>query len=493
MRDLIKGLVMQKKNAIFYFIMGAILLLGVVYRVLSYCQVNVFEDDECRIILAIMDKQWWELFFSLNYEGQSGPPLFLLIEKFFGEIFNYTEKALKFFPFVCSLLSMFVFYKFTKKVFTNKLPIVLSNFLFVINTALLMYSVSAKQYSSDVLMCLLCIYYLADINLKELSKKKIIILSLVLALLPLISLPTIFFIASFVIIKLAYNLKDKEYLKLILLTIIPLIIMLFLYYLFNLHPSKLQMLKYFPTYWDECFVGFGIKNNILYILLNLFHMFFYPNGSSVYSLILFIGGLGYLIEDKSIYSKFILSVFGFTLLASITHMYPIVLRVSLFALPLVIICIIKPFDYIKFNNWKFYVILPLLILAFCGYNLSYNSIYKNITATQAKDLMTELVEKYNPKTDRVFVNDASSSSFIFYARKNNFVPNEYTLVKGSVKNLKETLDSYLLESRKERFWFYIVKDFVGAPNREEILAWANTKNIIYKKKIRRNFLILIEK
>ena len=93
---------------------------------------------------------------------------------------------------------------------------------------------------------------------EELSKKKIIILSLVLALLPLISLPTIFFIASFVIIKLAYNLKDKEYLKLILLTIIPLIIMLFLYYLFNLHPSKLQMLKYFPTYWDECFVGFGI-------------------------------------------------------------------------------------------------------------------------------------------------------------------------------------------------------------------------------------------
>ena len=99
MRDLIKGLLMQKKNAIFYFIMGAILLLGVVYRVLSYCQVNVFEDDECRIILAIMDKQWWELFFSLNYEGQSGPPLFLLIEKFFGEIFNYTEKALKF-PFL---------------------------------------------------------------------------------------------------------------------------------------------------------------------------------------------------------------------------------------------------------------------------------------------------------------------------------------------------------------------------------------------------------
>ena len=44
-----------------------------------------------------------------------------------------------------------------------------------------------------------------------------------------------------------------------------------------------------------------------------------------------------------------------------------------------------------------------------------------------------------------------------------------------------------------RFWFFIVKDFYKAPNRQQILDWTKKQNIRYIMQKDESFLILIEK
>ena len=45
----------------------------------------------------------------------------------------------------------------------------------------------------------------------------------------------------------------------------------------------------------------------------------------------------------------------------------------------------------------------------------------------------------------------------------------------------------------QRYWFYIVKDFLNAPNKEKILEFTETEDKIFEEKECDSYLILIRK
>ena len=107
------------KKYFYYFLLGFVLFIGFFVRTKLYISQNVFEDDECRLALRIINTNLLSSFLPLG-DAQSAPPLFVLFSKILGNLFGYYEKVLKFIPYVSGIFSMYFFYKISSKYLKNK-------------------------------------------------------------------------------------------------------------------------------------------------------------------------------------------------------------------------------------------------------------------------------------------------------------------------------------------------------------------------------------
>lgn len=143
--------------------------------------------------------------------------------------------------FYCSNIR---FYKCCTQYFKKNYTRLAAVFIFAICQPLIAFSTIFKQYSTDVLIACICLYYFPRI--KEFDRKELIITGVSICILPFISLPSLFFIGAF----LLKNLKNTF--KLLL----PFAVMMLLYYFFNLAPAKLDLDTHFPNYWNDGFLAF---------------------------------------------------------------------------------------------------------------------------------------------------------------------------------------------------------------------------------------------
>ena len=192
------------KNYSYQIVIGLILLLGFIVRTNLYWSSNAFEDDECRLTITMLDKNLWQMFLPLG-DAQSAPPIFMFLSKILANLFGYKERVLHFIPYVASIASLGFFYNICKNYFSKKLTTIIATFLFSVNLPLISYAFTFKQYSLDVLIALVCINYFPKIDIKSLDIKKLIWLSVILMILPLISLPSLFFIAGLFMLNLIKN------------------------------------------------------------------------------------------------------------------------------------------------------------------------------------------------------------------------------------------------------------------------------------------------
>lgn len=475
---------MTKSKTISYWILGFIFSFAILLRTIAFAYRSEFEDDECRLICAFTEKSWWEMFLCIGH-AQSAPPIFLFIERLWGSIWKYNEYALKLIPYLSSIASLFVFYKLTEKYFQHQYTRLTGMLLFSVNQIIITFSSIAKQYSSDVLICLLCAYFLPEIDVFKLDKKSLIKLAVVLIMLPLVSLPSLFFIGAFFII----NIK-KENLKRLAVLSIPFLITMLLYYFFNLAPSKVSLDEYFPSYWDEGFINL---HNWLSVLVINFKYAFKPNNFTLFELFLFGFGLVLFAKDRDTYGKFTLIVFGLVLLASVLKLYPYISRVSLYSYPLLILACTKPLDTFKAKSWQFYLLVMVYLISFYGYNHNCfrDFLYKETFISYApKALMDDLIDKYNPDTDIVLSNSASTSSFLFYAGQAGFLPKKLEELPRTSDKIIEYLDEL---PKGQNYWFYLVKDYIKNPVFETIMEWSFGENLIYGKQVSDSYLFVIKR
>lgn len=450
------------KNFLYYLILGFLGFLGIYLRTRLFLSANVFEDDECRLLITILNKI--NLFLPLG-DAQSAPPLFLCLTKTLGQILGFKEPVMKLIPFTAGILSILAFYKVCSSYFARKVSILIALFIFVLSKPLISFSCTFKQYSTDVLICLICLYYFPKINIKDLNLKKTIILTAVLIVLPFISLPSLFFIAAFVI----QNIRCRKtgYI------LIPFLITMVIYYFFNLHPSQLNMQTYFPTYWNDGFWSFSINEFIRILLINL-KFYFIPNTLSLFTLILLGWGVYCGVKDRTRTSNFILTVCFMVLLSSLLGIYPFCGRVGLYLISIFILLIIKPLD-----TKYFAIALLLILLSFYRYNFSYiNEISQaeSFITYSPKKLMLIIKDNLKPE-DKILCNSASSASYIFYSGMLNLkTENVYEMDIHPYS--KEAAMNYLNNLQtNQNYWIYFIKDYKKAPLKEYVTEWLKDKDV----------------
>lgn len=481
----------------YYIILVLIFVLGILIRANLYFLTSVFEDDECRLAIALLEaKNYLALFLPLD-AGQSAPPIFTICSKFLGDISGYSEKALTSIPFLSGIVSIFLFFKICNDYFSKKLSIFISLFLFAINQQFITYSVIFKQYSTDVFAGLLCLYFFPKINIAELDIKKNILLSIILIALPLISLPSVFFIGAFIIINIINNLKDKIFYKKLVAIFIPFFITMLMYYIFTLIPSKANMDAVFPNYWDDGFWEFSFVDFIRIIGFNM-RFYFIPNKATLFTLILFLWGMIDCGFDKSKNrNSSLLMLFTFlgVLTASLLHIYPFAGRVGIFIAPIFIIIIMRPFDFSDFPKPIYWITLLFIMLSFYKYSLAYILNYKDdtgIVSYSPKNVMMELKKQFNPDEDIILINSASSASYLFYSSKQRFYTDKTYIMDIKHAEREEAL-SYLDNLEKnQKYWFYLIKDYKMDPIFPFIEEWLKDKKVLYKKRERDSYLIYVQ-
>ena len=487
----------NKKDILYYTILVIIFLLGIVLRTNLYLLNNVFEDDECRLAIALLAaKNSLALFLPLD-AGQSAPPIFMLVSKFLANSSGYSKKALTLIPFLAGIASILLFYKICTNYFSKKLSILISLFLFAINRQFITYAIIFKQYSTDVFIGLLCLYLFPKINIAKLDIRKIILLSIMLIALPLISLPSVFFIGAFIIVNIINNLKDKNFYKKLTAIFIPFAATMLLYYIFTLLPSKANMDSVFPNYWNDGFWEFSFVDFIRIIGFNM-RFDFIPNKTTIFPLILFLWGIidcGFDRGKNRNTSLLILLIFLGVITASLIHIYPFAGRVSIFFAPIFIITIIRPFDTSVFPKPTCWITLLFIILSFYKYSPHYIYTYKDtseLVRYSPKNLMAELKKQFNPKEDIILINSASSASYLFYSSKQQlYTDNVYIMeIKHAAK--KEAFDYLNNLNKNQKYWLYLIKDYKLDPIFPFINEWLKNKKILYKKQERDSYLIYVQ-
>ena len=131
--------------------------MGIFFRTESYL-CSHFWNDTLALICSISSTTWSNLVTQTLPEMQSAPPGVLLLIKLPGEIFGYREQLLTFPVFIAGILSLFVFYKLLKELFSPQIRAVIF-FLFACNASAIFYAGELKQYGFDLFFCILLFYH----------------------------------------------------------------------------------------------------------------------------------------------------------------------------------------------------------------------------------------------------------------------------------------------------------------------------------------------
>lgn len=130
-----------------------ILVAGVVLRLVVYLQNRDLMLDEANVARNIYERDLPGLVKPLSYE-QYAPPVFLWMVKLSSLLFGFGEQALRVYPLIAGILSLFLFNKVVKEIAGAKAawyPML----LFALAPILIRYSSELKQYMPDVCITLL--------------------------------------------------------------------------------------------------------------------------------------------------------------------------------------------------------------------------------------------------------------------------------------------------------------------------------------------------
>ena len=95
----------------------ALVGFGIVLRVAQYLSDRSLWLDEALLALNIIDRPPSELLGPLDF-NQAAPPAFLLLERWVGEIFGYSELALRAIPLLAGIGSVVVFAWLARRLLT---------------------------------------------------------------------------------------------------------------------------------------------------------------------------------------------------------------------------------------------------------------------------------------------------------------------------------------------------------------------------------------
>ncbi len=185
-----------------------IFLVAVVMRGIHYFGRSSMWLDELASAFNITERSFYQLATETLDFNQVAPLGFLWLQKLATLIFGVNDHAFRFFPFVLSLFSLFLFLT-VARTFLKGITLIGSFALFSLSMAMIFYGGEAKQYSGDVAAALFLVWSSLKLQEGKLSTAMLFLVSIGGFVLIFCSLPAVV-IAPTVLLPVLVGLVRKK-------------------------------------------------------------------------------------------------------------------------------------------------------------------------------------------------------------------------------------------------------------------------------------------
>lgn len=415
---------MMNKTQIWMSGLQCVLILsGILFRAKEYLLNRSFWLDEAYVALGISIQSVKDIlsFYLFAPDLPLPPSGFLLLEKICVMILGNSEWSLRLFPFICSLLSLFLFSVVTKKYLKDfQRPFALG--LFVFSEMLVIYSAELKQYSCDVLYVLIFLIMVDVLQNPKTGYRKTFFLSLVSCVLLFFTYISVFLMIPFLCVVCVEGVKRRSlfFKKGVLFFTAWAGGFLYQYRFILSSLGKNKVLNagavahsYFPeSSWPLFEHGKWAAASLVRMMEN-------PVGLPFGIIIMFFFLVGGWIIYRKDANKGILLIFplGGVLAASLIHKYPFGDRFLLFYLPMVYVLLVEgyTFFYCQLKKYKM-ELWGWVLLCICFFYPVQSTLYRfthDLSREEIRPVLKKFFKEYQ-KGDYVFLNIPAKFALGYY-------------------------------------------------------------------------------
>lgn len=453
---------MTKKHLSIPIIIAALLIFfGISLRTVQYSSGRSLWLDEAMLALNIVNKSYVELTESLDY-AQGAPLGFLFIVKSIVNIAGNKESTLRFFSFITGIASVFLFYRLSKRVISQKGGLIGLG-LFSILTPLVYYASEVKPYASDVAIYLLLLLVTLR-YLDNKSNKNLFILTVTGLIALVMSYPAIFMIAGVGVCLLINAAIEREGIK-----FRPLIFILFIWFsffiaLYYISYQSLAANQALVRPYASSFMPVPPWSDINWFHRSSIKLLENPIAISTHTvikylvMILIIAGCYSLFrKDRDAAILFIVPIIC-VLIASGLEKYPFEGRFVLFLVPFILFLLGEGIASIHLSVGKYSrtvaTVLSVALVVLIAAEPMKNAVYNLFNPYMREHIKPVLayISKNKSDTDNIYVYYAAQPAFKYYASKYGFRKNYIKGIKARYEpqNYIKDIDSL---DKDRRVWF----------------------------------------
>jgi hypothetical protein len=416
-------------------------LLGIELRWMQYWPARSLWHDEAALAVNIVHRSFAGLLEPLDF-NQGAPAGFLLIQKALTVTFGSGVRVLRFLPFLCSILSLPLFYRLARRLLEPQAALIALG-LFALARPLSFYAGELKQYSSDVLIALL----LLDLALTVHERTKrgepapwrlwgvIGALSLWFAHIAIFILAGTGICCAIA----CWQRGDRSGLRNFAGAL-----GLWLFSFGTCYFCLLRNLdhnEYLLTFWKTEFMPLPPRSaaDLEWLPRALFGFLNSPVGLSAHDISLagigalaFVAGCIALFAEKRVELAMVLTPLPFTLLASGLHKYPFGDRMVLFLVPAVLLVIASGTEFIlrRTSQSARFVGVTVLVLVFLAPVIgSVGKLIEPGKTEQIEPLLTYLQE-HRQEGDPVYVFTSAWPAYLYHVPAHG-LPTDAPVIRGS--------------------------------------------------------------
>jgi uncharacterized membrane protein len=400
-----------------WFIIG----VGIILRVAQFFYNRSLTEGEAALALNIVGRTYIELLKPLNYV-QAAPVGFLMIQRFFVELFGSGEYAMRIFPLIAGIVSLLLLYEVARKIL-NKGAMTIALILFAVCNHVIYFSSEVKQYSSDVTLTLLIILITLYVLNSNFNLKSIILFGITSALSIWLSHPALFTLIGAVTVLITVIIKKKNWRLLVGLCFAGIITLTSLTFNYLLSLRALSRHRELLEFWQPSFMPFPPRSlaDIRWFGYVFLRTFKFPVGLSIYELLLAVlsfatGCLYMFLKKRKIFFILLLPIL-LALIGSGLHKYPFEGRLLLFITPSMILIIAEGINYMRMKMAYASPILGFaLVFILIAYpvGLAAYHLIKPRAPEELRPVMEYIGEQYEQK-DVIYVYYASANAYRYYA------------------------------------------------------------------------------
>lgn len=426
---------------------------GILFRFRQYLYNRSLWVDESFLALNIANRSFLELAYPLDYH-QAAPIGFLAIEKLVVLVFGSSEYALRAYPLLCGVLSIFLFYRLTSYYLSSQSAIIALG-LFAVLEPLIYYASEVKQYSSDVMIALALSLIGAQFAWKQRTLNRLLLLSTIGTVAVWFSHPAVFIlIGMWGTLSLTY-VRKRQWIGLSRLIVSGLPWVLSLSICLMLSLRSLTADQTLVSYWENSFMPFPPSSitDMRWFVNTFFEIFRNPTGlylTGVGALTFLLGCIRLTADDSEKFLFLLISILA-TLITSGFGFYPFGDRMILFLVPFFILLIARGVDYI--HTYSFTMSVLVICLLFLHPIVS--STYYMVTPKKVEELRPVIkhIRQQWREGDVIYLYYASEPSFRYYSSSSGFSFEPCIVGIEARNDWTEYLEDLERLRGHERVWF----------------------------------------